>query len=508
MRLTQGVDRAVMIRGNGVAVIDGAYGCTWAEFSARIARLAGFLRAQGLVAGGRVVLVSNNSHWSLELFYAAIHAGGVIVPLNFRLSVEDMETQVADCQPDVIALGPDYAHLAKRLGGAAQGKPVLMIDAALNATVDAAAPVDDAGRQKDDLACIFYTSGTTNAAKGVMLTHANLMANTQNVWPMLELGEGTVHLHHGPLFHVAAGARLFSVTQAAGTHVFLPRFQAGEVLAEIDRSGITHMTLVPTMLRSLLDDPGFASASLSTLRYLSYGSAPMPEALLREALEAMPHVRFIQSYGMTELSPVATMLGWEDHLPGPRSAFLLKSAGRPVATAEVAIVAPDGRHLGRNEHGEIIVRGPIVMAGYWNRPDLTEAAIRNGWMHTGDIGFIDETGVLTVSDRLKDMIISGGENIFSQEVEQCLSSHPAVSQCAVFGLPDPKWGEAVHAVVTLKDGMAATPDVLIAHCREGLAHYKCPRALDIRSEPMPLSGANKIQKSELRREILDRHAAH
>ncbi|HMT44030.1 MAG TPA: AMP-binding protein, partial [Chakrabartia sp.] len=284
--------------------------------------------------------------------------------------------------------------------------------------------------------------------------------------------------------------------------------QAGEVLAEIDRSGITHMTLVPTMLRSLLDDPGFASASLSTLRYLSYGSAPMPEALLREALEAMPHVRFIQSYGMTELSPVATMLGWEDHLPGPRSAFLLKSAGRPVATAEVAIVAPDGRHLGRNEHGEIIVRGPIVMAGYWNRPDLTEAAIRNGWMHTGDIGFIDETGVLTVSDRLKDMIISGGENIFSQEVEQCLSSHPAVSQCAVFGLPDPKWGEAVHAVVTLKEGMAATPDELIAHCREGLAHYKCPRALDIRSEPMPLSGANKIQKSELRREILDRHAAH
>jgi long-chain acyl-CoA synthetase len=311
-----------------------------------------------------------------------------------------------------------------------------------------------------------------------------------------------VHMHHGPLFHLAAGARLFSVTQAAGTHVFLPRFQAGEVLAEVARSGVTHLTVVPTMLRTLLDDPALAATDLSSLRYLSYGSAPMPEPLLREALDKLPHVRFIQSYGMTELSPVATMLGWEDHLPSPRSSALLKSAGKPVATVEIAVVGPDGTQLPTGSHGEVVVRGPTVMQGYWNRPDLTEATIKGGWLHTGDIGFIDDDGYLTIADRLKDMIITGGENVFSQEVEQALSTHPAVSQCAVFGLPDPKWGEAVHAVVTLHARAETTSAELVAHCRDLLAHYKCPRVVDIRTAPMPLSGSNKIQKSDLRAEIL------
>ena len=228
----------------------------------------------------------------------------------------------------------------------------------------------------------------------------------------------------------------------------------------------------------------------------------MPEPLLREALERLPHVRFIQSYGMTELSPVATMLDWEDHLPSPRSSALLKSAGKPVATVEIAVIAPDGTHLPTGSHGEIAVRGPTVMMGYWNRPDLTQATIRNGWLHTGDIGFIDDEGYLTIADRLKDMIITGGENVFSQEVEQALSTHPAVSQCAVFGLPDAKWGEAVHAVVTLHAGAETSSAELVAHCRDLLAHYKCPRSVDIRAAPMPLSGSNKIQKSDLRAEIL------
>ncbi|MBK9009630.1 AMP-binding protein [Novosphingobium sp.] len=503
MRLTQGIVRAAMVRGKGTAIIDGAQSFTWAEVADRVPRLAAVLRAHGLTEGGRVVLLAHNSHWSIEAFYAAFYAGGVMVPLNFRLSEQDLAVQVADCQPDVLLLGPDFLHLGEGLRAAAGGTArVLAVDETLGALTRAAEPIADAMRGGDDLACIYYTSGTTSAAKGVMLSHANFMVNTLNVSHTLELGEQTVHMHHGPLFHLAAGARLFSVTQAAGTHVFLPRFQAGEVLAEIGRSGVTHLTVVPTMLRTLLDDPALASTDLSSLRYLSYGSAPMPEPLLREALERLPHVRFIQSYGMTELSPVATMLDWEDHLPSPRSSALLKSAGKPVATVEIAVIAPDGTHLPTGSHGEIAVRGPTVMMGYWNRPDLTQATIRNGWLHTGDIGFIDDEGYLTIADRLKDMIITGGENVFSQEVEQALSTHPAVSQCAVFGLPDAKWGEAVHAVVTLHAGAETSSAELVAHCRDLLAHYKCPRSVDIRTAPMPLSGSNKIQKSDLRAEIL------
>ena len=505
MRLNQGIARAAMLRGTGTAIIDGEHRLTWNEVAERSARLARVLADHGLTPGGRAVLLATNSHWSIELFYAAFHAGGVMVPLNFRLSAQDLAVQVADCTPAVLLVGPDYAHLAADLVAASGGTArVLLVDAALQGLLDLAAPMPDAMRGGDDLACIYYTSGTTSAAKGVMLSHANFMHNTLNVWATLELGERAVHMHHGPLFHLAAGARLFSVTHAAGTHVFLPRFQSGEVLAEIGRSGVTHLTVVPTMLRTLLDEPDLASTDLSSLRYLSYGSAPMPEPLLREALERMPHVRFIQSYGMTELSPVATMLGWEDHLPSPRSAALLKSAGRPVATVEIAVVGPDGSHLPTGSHGEVAVRGPTVMAGYWNRPDLTAATIKHGWLHTGDIGFIDADGYLTIADRLKDMIITGGENVFSQEVEQALSTHPAVSQCAVFGLPDAKWGEAVHAVVTLHADAQASGAELVAHCREALAHYKCPRQIDIREGAMPLSGSNKIQKSELRAEILAR----
>jgi acyl-CoA synthetase (AMP-forming)/AMP-acid ligase II len=366
----------------------------------------------------------------------------------------------------------------------------------------AALPTSDADRGGDDLACLLYTSGTTSAAKGVMLSHANFIANTANTVAELGLSERAVHLHHGPLFHVAAAARLFSVTHAAGCHVFLPRFVPADVIAEIERSGITHATFVPTMFRAMLDDPALGGTTLPSLQVISYGSAPMPEALLDEMMEALPGARFVQSYGMTELSPVVTILSWCDHLPERRASGVLRSAGRPVLFAEVAVLDAQDRPLPVGETGEIVARGPNVMQGYWNRPALTTEALRNGWMHTGDIGYFDSDGYLYVVDRLKDMIISGGENVYSQEVENVLSLHPAVSQCAVLGLPHAHWGESVHAVVTLKAGEAATPEALIAHCRAQMAHYKCPRSVDIRNAPMPLSGANKILKSRLREEHL------
>lgn len=509
--LTQAIRRAVAIRPETVAVIDGDQAFSWRVFADRVARLAAAFKDLGVGPGDRIVLVALNSHRTLEAFYGAMQAGGVIVPLNHRLGLGEIAAQANDCAPTVVILGPEFASLADVLGKDPAGNARALIHCAsgpapagfhaYEGLLAEHEPADDAGRSGDDLACLLYTSGTTSAAKGVMLSHANFCANTANVVPELAMDETTVHLHHGPLFHVASAARLFSTTHVAGTHVFLPRFVASEVIAEIARTGVTHATFVPTMFRMMLDEPSLHTADLSSLRYVSYGSAAMPEPLLREFMAALPGTRLLQSYGMTELSPVVTILGWRDHLPDAADSGRLRSAGRSAMLAEVAVVDPADRPLPIGSHGEIVARGPMVMQGYWNRPDLTAEALRGGWMHTGDIGYFDEAGYLYVVDRLKDMIITGGENVWSQEVENALASHPAVAQCAVIGKPDPHWGEAVHAVVNLREGMSASPEELIAHCRSLIAHYKCPRSVDLRDKPMPLSGANKILKSELRAEL-------
>lgn len=508
LSLTQAVRRAVAIKRTDTAVIDGPERFTWEQFADRVSRLAAAFIALGLKPGGRVVLLALNSHRSLECFYAAMQAGGVIVPLNHRLGVDEILAQTNDCAPQIVILGPEFASMHEALLVTADGTKREMVycdrDAApegfhgYEQLVANNQPIEDAGRQGDDLACLLYTSGTTSAAKGVMLSHANFCANTANVVAELGMGEDTVHLHHGPLFHVASAARLFSTTHVAGTHVFLPRFVAREVIAEIARTSVTHATFVPTMFRMMLDEPSLSQTDLRSLRYVSYGSAAMPEPLLREFMAALPSVRMLQSYGMTELSPVVTILGWRDHLPDAAASGRLRSAGRPAMLAEVAIIDPDDRPLPAGSHGEIVARGPMVMQGYWNRSDLTAEALRGGWMHTGDVGYFDDNGYLYVVDRLKDMIITGGENVWSQEVENALASHPAVSLCAVIGKPDTFWGETVHAIVNLRDNMAVTEAELIAHCRNLIAHYKCPRSVDVRDEPLPLSGANKVLKSELR----------
>lgn len=508
LSLTQAVRRAVAIKRTDTAVIDGPVRFTWEQFADRVSRLAAAFIALGLKPGGRVVLLALNSHRSLECFYAAMQAGGVIVPLNHRLGVDEILAQTNDCAPQIVILGPEFASMHEALLVTADGTKREMVycdrDAApegfhgYEQLVANNQPIEDAGRQGDDLACLLYTSGTTSAAKGVMLSHANFCANTANVVAELGMDEDTVHLHHGPLFHVASAARLFSTTHVAGTHVFLPRFVAREVIAEIARTSVTHATFVPTMFRMMLDEPSLSQTDLRSLRYVSYGSAAMPEPLLREFMAALPSVRMLQSYGMTELSPVVTILGWRDHLPDAAASGRLRSAGRPAMLAEVAIIDPDDRPLPAGSHGEIVARGPMVMQGYWNRPDLTAEALRGGWMHTGDVGYFDDDGYLYVVDRLKDMIITGGENVWSQEVENALASHPAVSLCAVIGKPDTFWGETVHAIVNLRDNMAVTEAELIAHCRNLIAHYKCPRSVDVRDEPLPLSGANKVLKSELR----------
>jgi long-chain acyl-CoA synthetase len=333
-------------------------------------------------------------------------------------------------------------------------------------------------RREYDIACLFYTGGTTGRSKGVMLSHGNLWANAIATIAHLGLDDSLVHLHSGPLFHLGAGGRVYATAVAGGKHVVISRFTPEHALSTIAREKVTVATFVPTMLSMLLQLPDLNRYDLSSLRLITYGASPMPEAILQECLRRLPQVRFAQSYGMTELSPVATMLGTEQHsLNAPPGR--LRSAERPVYSAEVRIVDADDKELPRGEIGEIVVRGPIVMQGYWRKPELTAQTLRGGWMHTGDSGYFDDEGFLFIADRIKDMIISGGENVYSIEVENAICSHPDVAQCAVIAIPDQRWGEAVHAIVVPRAGVATlSAESIVMHCRTLIAGYKCPRSID------------------------------
>ena len=506
MHLTDALRRAADRRCDETALVFGQQRWTWSQFENRVARLASVLRGLGVGNGDRVAMLAGSSHRYIEYYYATLWSGGIIFPLNSRHALPEILEQVKDAQPMVLIVDESFVPVIDAVKAATPTlRHVLFAgEGDLPAGIigyehalATASPCDDAMRGGEDIACLFYTGGTTGRAKGVMLSHGNLMANSKTSVALTGFDENLVHLHAGPLFHLAAGGRVFATTHVGGRHVVLPQFTPQNVLSIVARERITALTLVPTMLGMIVQRPDFHSYDLSSLRLITYGASPMPEALLREAMAKIPGARFAQSYGMTELSPLATYLGPEDHrLDGPT--HRLRSAGKPVPGVEVRVADAADQTLQVGEVGEILVRGPNVMKGYWRQPELTENALRGGWMHTGDSGRFDADGYVYVVDRVKDMIISGGENVYSTEVENAIAQHSDVAQCAVIGIPNPKWGEAVHAVVVLRAGGTTDAELLIEHCRSLIAGYKCPRSLDIRSEPLPLSSVNKVDKAALR----------
>ncbi len=350
----------------------------------------------------------------------------------------------------------------------------------------------------DDLSGIFYTGGTTGRSKGVMLSHASLVFHALNIVGDLHFSHTTNWLHAGPMFHLSDGAATFAVTAACGSHCFIPRFEPIAYLNAVQTYRATDSVCIPTMLNMLINHPEFRKFDLSTLRGILYGGAPMPLALLQRAVEALPNVGFTQAYGQSEASPILTLLTRDFHEMTRFGAEKMQTAGRVVMGCEIRIVDPEDRSLPAGEIGEICGRGPNVMLGYWNLPDQTATALRGGWLHTGDAGMLDDHGFLHVVGRMKDMIISGGENVYAAEVEAALYQHPAILECAVIAVPDEFWGERVHAVLRLRPEHSTSAEELLAHCKGLIAGYKCPRSFEFRSEPFPLSGAGKIQKSELR----------
>jgi long-chain acyl-CoA synthetase len=506
MYLTQVLRRAVQIGPRSVATKEGDTQRSWSDVIDRVARAAGALCALGLESGDRAAVLSLNNSRYFELLYAVPWAGGSVVPLNTRLAPAEIDYILEDSGAKLLFVDRTFAPMLKSLKAAGGLRAVIQFDAAHEADgilpfeplVGASQPVEDGMRGGNDLAGIYYTGGTTGRPKGVMLSHGNLVSNATNVVICLGYDRDTRYLHAPPMFHLADGCSTFGVTMQGGSHVFMPRFDPLQFLEIVQRERVTDVTLVPTMINMFLSHPRFAEFDLSSFKRIYFGAAPMPDGLLRRALTTMPQVKFQQAWGMTELSPIATTMDFRfSVLDGP-NAGKLRSCGQAVSSVEVHVVDPDGNEVPRGNVGEVAVRGPTVMQGYWNQPEATAAALRGGWMHSGDAGVMDEDGFLYIVDRLKDMIVTGAENVYSAEVENAISLMAEIAEVAVIGIPDDTWGEAVHAIVVPRADCTVTAEAVIAHCKSQIASFKAPRSVEIRATSLPLSAAGKILKTELR----------
>jgi long-chain acyl-CoA synthetase len=504
MRLTQVLQQAATLNPQKTATVFENRRRSYAEAFDRVTRLASALAAGGATPGSRIALLALNSDLYYEACYAILWSGGILVPCNTRWSVAEHRAAFADCEPRLIIIDQHFVHLIKDLPLPLSDHVIVLGEASLpqkntEDLIASSSPMADKSGLGDMPAGIFYTGGTTGAAKGVVLSHDNLIVNFLSASTLEPYERDPVYLHVAPMFHLADGTMTFGLTLLSGTHVVLARFDPAAVVEAILKHGVNTLLLVPTMISMLDQYLREHPQPLNGVRRLTYGASPISEPQMLRALQMFPNARISQAYGQTELSPVATLLSHEYHVTAGPCAGKLRSAGRAIPGVELRIIDAQLNTVAVGVVGEVQVRGPNVMQRYWNKPELTAETIVDGWARTGDAGYVDEQGFLFLVDRVKDMIVSGGENVYSAEVENALARHAAILECAVIGVPDERWGERVHAVVRFRPGVTVAEDELIAHCTALIAGYKRPRSFEIRESPLPLSAAGKILKTELRK---------
>ncbi|MBL4573919.1 MAG: AMP-binding protein [Gammaproteobacteria bacterium] len=472
------------------AVIDGTESIDYAELHRRCRLLAGSLQALGLAKGERVAILANNGQRYIETYIGVPAAGLVVVPLNTRHAMAELKYALEDSQTKVLLIDRDPGELADCVDH------VIMIpdayDTMLNEATEAELGVNV---EENDLAGLFYTGGTTGKSKGVMLSHRNLIANTFHYLACVPQREDDVMLVMAPLFHAAGSLGVIGNIWTLGTQVTLAVFDPRTALDLIAEHGVTESLGVPTMLAAIAEEQHVRPRKTDTLKMLAHGGSPIATEILRRTHSAFPTAELVEVYGATELSPLCTVLSNEqDLIDSP----LARSCGRPVLGNKIDILDPHGSVLAAGEIGEVVVRGPNVMQGYWNKPEQTAAVLKDGAYWTGDLGYMDDQGYVFLVDRSKDMIVTGGENVYCTEVEEALYQHPAVLEAAVFGVPDDKWGEAVWAVIVPREGNKIDPIQVIEFCRERIAGYKVPKGIDVQLDPLPKSGPGKVLKRELR----------
>jgi len=503
MEITQPLHRALQLNPDREHTVAGDRVRTVAESADRIARLAGALRAAGVGDNDRVAIVSLNSDIFHESLLAVPWAGGVVVPVNYRWSPAEIAHSFAECDIATLIVDDMWLDLVSAVRPLAPGlttiihfgeKPTPEGMLRYEDVVAGSQPVEDARRGGSDIYGIFYTGGTTGVPKGVVLSHDNLMTSAFGCVASGEFltPDGRL-LHVAPMFHLADIASWVGGLVLNSTHIFVPAFTPAGVLDTMEKQRGTDVLMVPTMIQMMVDSPGASDRDLSSMKHIVYGASPISEAILDRAAQLFPNATFLQAYGMSELAPVATMLLSADH----HHAVRRRSAGRAAWHTEVRVVDENDVEVPRGTVGEIVARGGATMLGYWQKPEETADALRGGWMHTGDGGYMDEDGYVFVVDRIKDMIITGGENVYSVEVENVVSKHPAIAAVAIIGLPDEQWGERVHAVVVLQPDQSVTLDEIQAVARDHIAGYKIPRSLSF-VEALPLSAQGKVLKRDLR----------
>lgn len=469
------------------------------QFDDRVSACAGWLTALGVAPGGRVVLSLDNHPDLLTAMFGTFRAGAAVLPTNSRLTDDELAFVIDDGEAGLVITDEAHADVARRAAGA--HARVVVVGDEFDAAIATAEPIADVDVGSDETAWIFYTSGTTGRPKGAMLPHGVLNFVTVS-WlaDLTPLSEHDVTLHAAPLSH-GAGFHAIAAVARAAHQVLLdsPSFDPPAVLDVIRDHGVTNTWLVPTQIMMLTDAAervDLTGTDLPTLRHVVYGGAPITPAAISRALDRFGPV-FVQLYGQGETPMTATVLRREDHVPE-----MLGSAGRARPGIEVRVVDETGVPVADGEAGELVVRGPSVMSGYWKQPEATAETIRNGWLHTGDLGVMSAHGVVRLLDRTKDMIISGGSNVYAVEVEAALAAHESVAEVAVIGTSDDLWGERVVAVVVPAPGVVPDLADLEAHARQHLAGYKIPRRYVVTDE-LPRNAYGKVVKRELRALVAD-----
>ena len=492
---------------------DGAYHASFAEHGERVLRLAHAMKHQlGLRRGDRFAVMACNSHQYLELYHAGQLGAGVINPLNLRLAGAELQHVLRDSGTSVVFVDQVFAdHFARNIADIRSQLSLRHVVLIGDETVGGADATHDiryedliAGAEsvvpdepdETDPAVLMYTGGTTGRAKGVLLDQRAQILNFYHIGLAVDFADTRVYLHQTPMFHAASMPGVIGITATGGTSIFVPLFEPQQVMQAIEQYSVDWTVMVPTMIALLMNHPQFHPDRLASVRDLVYGASPMPAPLLDRIVASLPNVKLWQGYGMTECSAILTLLTAADHAQGGAR---LRSAGRPAIGVTISVRHPDDTVAAVGENGEICAQAGNFMQGYWNQPEQTEEAFRGGWYHTGDEGYLDSDGYLYLVDRVKDMIVTGGENVYSIEVENAIATHPAVEQVAVIGIPHAVWGEQVHAIVVLQAGSSATEDEIQQHARQTIAGYKVPKSVEFRTEPIPLSGALKPLKRELRK---------
>ncbi|MCL5266410.1 MAG: long-chain-fatty-acid--CoA ligase [Chloroflexi bacterium] len=495
------------------AIIYGERRVTFGQLEDRINRLVNVLHAKGVKKGDRIAILAKNCIEYFEVYGSAEKGGPIIVPLNFRLQPHELAHLLNDCGACVLFVEAEYVDviesirpqipfvkhfIAIRSDAPGYENYESLLSAA--SAEDALVEIGD-----DDVAYIIYTSGTTGLPRGAMLTHRGQAQDARAMTLELGIVPNDVYLGVMPFYHIGGRALALSHFYRGCTNVVMRDFDPEGLLRLIQAERVTCVQVVPTMIAFALDLPNVRDFDLSCLRTIFYASAPMPVALLGRAIETFGPI-FFQAYGQTESGPLLTVLRKDDHLPDGSEAEVkrLGSCGIPVLDADVRVLNDDGRDVSPGEVGEISARSEWIMVGYWGKPDMTAQTVRDGWLYTGDMATVDEGGYIYIVDRKKDMIISGGENIYPREIEEVLYRHPAVLEAAVIGTPDERWGEAVKALVVLKSGATATEAEIIEHCKINLASYKKPKSVEF-VESLPKTPTGKILKRELREKYWQGH---